>query len=341
MTIGQGGVPAALSYFAVFQEDAFGTVTGLTAGTNGTAFEPLSFGIKTEIESQKLDTISRNRGTAKRVQLNKTVAGAVETFLHPFESSRFLFNVMGGTVTSAGGSTNVYIHSITAGNFSHTALASLAIKSRVGSSHYRKYIGGRVNQLTISGNIGEPIKMSAEMIFGDMTMTSSDSIDGTLSLSTKLPFTFDQANFIYAATTASLTTTNKEFIESFEFTINNNLDESRALGTNGVVCLPPKRREVGLKFTQRFDTTTAYDRFVAQTASAVEIRIEGASLSSSQNDQLSIILPKVYFNSPDPTVDGGSEILRMEIECDVVCDNPMTTTGKDVGMTLYNGTASY
>lgn len=341
MTIGESGIPGAASYFAVFQEGAFASVTGLTAGTGGTAFEPLSFGVKKEIESQKIDTLSRTRDFVKRIQLNKSVAGAIEMHVHPVESALFLINAMGGTVTTSGGSTNVYIHSVSAGDFSHTALASLSIKSRLGTSHYRRYSGGRINVLTIAGTVGEPVRMTCEMIFNDMSLTATDSMEGVLSLSTLLPFSFNKVDFIYAATVGSLTSTNREFIESFEFTINNNLEEGRALGTNGVVSLPPKRREVGLKFTQRFDTKTAWDRFLTQTYSAIEIRMQAASLSSEQNNQLSIILPKVYFNSPDPTIEGGGELLRMEIECDVLNDNAMTTTGKAVAMTLWNGIASY
>jgi hypothetical protein len=306
MTVGQGGIAGAHSYFAVFQEHVFGSMTS-TGGSNGTAFEPISFGVKTEIESQKLDTLSRDRGYSKRVQLNKKVGGGFEAFLHPIDSARFLINSLGGTVTSALASTGVYIHSISTGNFSTTALASLSIKSRLGTGHYRQYKGGRVNQLTISAGIGEPVKMSVEMIFQDMTITTTDAIEGTLSLSAIMPFTFDGVNFIYAATTASLTTTNKEYIESFELTVNNNLEEARALGQITLLDSPPKRREIGLKFTQRFDTTSAWDRVTSGTTSAVEIRIQGASLSSSQTHQLSIILPKVYFNTGDPEIGSNGQ----------------------------------
>lgn len=341
MTIGQSGIPAASSYFAVFQEGAFGSVTGLTAATGATAFEPMSFSIIQEIEPLKLDTLAKTRGFTKRVQGNKTVSGTIEQHLHAEESALFLINAMAGTVTSAAGSAGSYTHSITAGDYSATALASLSIKARKGSSHFARYYGGRVNQLTITGNVGETIKMSADVIFKDSTLTSSGDISANLSLSAEAPFVFTGGNFIYAATTASLTTTNKEFIENFELTINNNLEEARALGQNTVTDLPPKRREIGLKVTQRFDTLTAYDRFIAQTSSAVRLQMTGSSLTSDDVRTLQIDMPKVLVNSPDPTVDSPNDILKQEFECDVLVDTPYTTTGKDIAMTLINAVASY
>lgn len=340
MTIGQDGFVAANSYFAAFKEGSFGSVTGLTAATNATAFEPTSWGIKQEIEPLMLDSMANNRGMVIRAQGNKTVAGTMEQWLHAEESAIFLIMAMGGAVVSAAGSSGSNTHSITAGNMDAT-LPGISIKASKGGKGFVRYYGGRVNQLTISGNIGEPIKMSADMIFQDSTMIGSGDISANLSLSTIAPFIFTGGNFIYAASTGSLTTTNKEFTEAFELTINNNLEEARALGQNTVVSLPPKRREIGLKITQRFDTLSAYNRFIAATFSAVRLQMDGASLTSDDNRLLQIDMPKVYVNSPDPTLDAAGDIIRQEFEMDVVIDTPLTTTGKDIAMTLMNSVADY
>ncbi len=344
MTIGQNGIPAASSWFAMFKETTFGTQTSASA-TSAIAFEPLNFNVKVEVESLRLDTIAKNRGLIKRMQGNKTISGSFEQYCHSEESALLLMNAMGGVVTSAVGSTGVYIHSISAGDFN--TLTGISIKARKGSAHYWLYKGGRVNQLTISGNVGEPIKLTAEMMFQSATVTGDD-ISVALSISTVLPFNFTDAKYMWAAkdsTTAagSMTTTDhEEFITGFELTINNNLEEARALGRNIVTSLPPKRREIGLKITQRFDTITAYNRFIQATVGSILIRITSpSSLSSDVFHELDIFMPKVQINSPDIEVSGPNEILVQEFECDVLVDDPMTTTGKDIAMTLLNATADY
>ena len=54
-----------------------------------------------------------------------------------------------------------------------------------------------------------------------------------------------------------------------------------------------------------------------------------------------LIMPKVYQNSADPTLGGPDDILKSEITYDVLNDNPNTTTGRDIGVTLVNTRAAY
>lgn len=327
------------SYVAVGKESAWGTYASAT-----TAMEFISCSFKTEIESQKLDSIGLNRGYTKRVQLNKNVQGSLEMNLHSVESTMMIANALGGAIVTTPGSTGAYVHSISAGNFD-TGVSSLSFNVRKGDTTPWHYSGGRVNVMKISAEVGEVVKASFEMIFQDSTQLTDD-ISGTLSITSILPMTFVNGVFRYAATeAAAATTTAQECIQGFELEVNNNLaadEASRCLGSNLLRVLPPTRREVSLTITQRFDTTTTFERFIQNTQGAVELFFRGPdSLTSDKFHEITLRLPKVFLNSPDPTLEGADSIIQSEIKYDVLVDNPATTTGKDIGVTVQNNVASY
>lgn len=344
MTIGGSAKVGVNSYVALFIESTYGTFPA-TAATGASTLEPLSFAVKTDIVSKKLDQISRNRGFTKRVQLDKNVTGSLEQYLHPTESPILLtLGLGGGLVTTANTTTGatVWIHSITAGNFSST-VASISCQMRKGDAHHWQYTGGRINSMKIAGTVGELISASYEMIFADSSQTGSN-ISSSLSISSVLPFTYVNGKYRYAATEGSLTSTVEEYITGFELTVNNNLisdSNARALGSNKIQFLPATRRDVEFKVTQRFDTTTQWDRFIAATQGAAELYFEGQSITAGTNQSCRIRLPKLYVNTPDPEVSGANDILISEISFDVVVDNPNTTTGKDIGITVTNNVTSY
>ena len=333
MAVGDEAQAQVESYVAVAKETALGTKVSAT-----TAIEALTCSFRTDIESRKVDALHRSRGFARRVQLNKTVGGTLEQYLHPEESTLMLINAMGGTVTSASTSGG-FIHSITVGNFEGTH-QGLSFNVRKGPSLVWNYLGGRVNTLTLTGEIGEPIKCSYEMIFRDSTQLSDD-IGASLSISSVLPFTFAQGVFQYGDSEGALAT---EQIQGFELTINNNIvsdSAARALGTNTASVLPMTRREVNLKVTQRFDTTTAYARFLQATTGSIDLTFTGVTISSDAIFTVQIRMPTVFLNSPDPELNSSGEILTSEIDYDVMVDNPSTTTGRELAITVTNNTQSY
>jgi len=216
---------------------------------------------------------------------------------------------------------------------------------RKGSTTHFQYTGGRVNVCTITGSVGELIKISYDMIFKDSSQTGSDW-SNTLSVSAITPFTYVHGTFWWADTEASLTSTAAEQITSFELTINNNLisdNNVRALGSNVLQSLPPTRREIGLKITQRFDTTTAWSRFINNSSGAIMLFMESpvAIGASNQKYTCKITLPKVYYTSPDPIVGSPNEILMQDINVDCVVDTPQTSTGKDITVTFFNQVQTY
>lgn len=343
MSVGDFAEAATRSYVALGKESTFGTYASAT-----TAVEAISCGFIVERESQKIEAIGPSRAMITRVQLEQTVSGPLETNLHPHQSVLLIANAMGGgiasSVTAVAGT---YTHSITAGNFD-TMASSLSFNVRKGSTLTWRYLGGRVNEMKIVGEVGSPIVATFDFFFRDATQTADD-IATTLSISAVLPFTFVQGVYRYAATEATVpTTTAQEPIQGFELTVSNNIatgPEARQLGSNLHTVLPATKRNVELVINQRFDTTTAYQRMLQATQGSVELFFRGATITSSSAVdafyECTIRFPKVYYQAADTVLEGANEVLTMEIPLDVVSDNGFTTTGKDIGITFKNEIASY
>jgi len=339
MAVGDEAKPIVQSYVALSKETTFGTYASAT-----TAVETLSLSFKETIVSEKLDAISTNRGFSKRVQLDKEVAGSLEQHFHPEQSVLLLAAGLGGGISS-NSLTSAADHTLTSGNFD-TDAASLSFNVRKGpdASGIFRYTGGRINNLKIAGNVSELIVMSADFMFKDAT-NQSDDVSSILSVTSVSPFTYVNGVYRYADTAANAaTTTAEEAIMGFELNINNNLKsdaDARELGSRVVSQLPATRREVTFKITQRYDTTTSFDRYRQATQGAVELKFTGETITAEYNYEATISLPKVFLNTNDPELSGPGDILKSDIEFDVLVDNPNTSTGKDVVITVRNGTSAY
>lgn len=344
MAVGAEARISPNSYVAFSKETSFGSYASAT-----TATEVLSCGFTVQRKNMKIDAIGLNRGFSKRVQLEQTVGGTFETYLHPHESVLPIAVALGGgiasSVTAVGG---VYYHSVTAGNFD-TAPSSLSFNVRKGASsgHVWRYCGGRVDKLKISAVVNQPVKVSYDMLFVDGSV-GTDDISSILSISSVLPFTFTQGKYRYSSSEVLAdTTTAEEPIQAFDLTINNNIatgPESRALGSNLQSLLTPVKRDISLTITQRFDTTTTYNRMLQATVGSIELLFTGPQITSSaavtMYYSMQIRMPKVYYNAADPVLN-PSAVLTMQIPIDVVVDTPQTTTGKDIGITFTNDVAGY
>lgn len=343
MAVGDQGSAVVHSYVAVGKEGTFATYASAT-----TSIEALSCSFRTDVKSMKLDHLFVNRGNARRVALEKEVKGTLEQYLHPQESVLLLANALGGQISSTA-QTNSTLHSISAGDFKNS-IASLSFNVRKGGSATPgpftwRYQGGRCNVLKIVGEVGQPVKCTYDFIFQDATL-QSDDISAILSLSSVMPFTFVNGTFQYGGSEGALAS---EQIQGFELTINNNLKsdkDARSLGTNTVAILPATKREVELKVTQRFDTTTTWNRFIQATEGAISLNFSGAALvagttASEYFFTMNIRLPRVVNVTGDPDLKSSGDILSAEISYDVLIDNPSTSTGREIGLTIRNSTASY
>lgn len=341
MAVGDGAESSVRSYVAVGRETTFGTYTAPSR-----AIEALSCGFMTNVEFETIDSLGLgNRSPHKRVTKDKKVAGGLEAYVHPQESVLLMANAMGGGIVSTLLTTGAYTHSLSAGNF-NTDAASLCFNVRKGSTHTFRYSGGRINQLKISASINEVVKASYDFIFKDSTITTSDDLSASLSISAVLPFTYVDGNFQYSSTEALAdTTTAREPIQAFELTLSNGLVSdaaARGLGSNVLQVLPATRRSVEFKITQRFDTATAYNRFIQATQGAVLLKFRSQSIgSTNQFYEMTIAMPKVYVDSADVEIKDTGSILQAEIPFSVVSDNPNTTTGRAIAISFINEIASF
>jgi len=329
MAIGDNAEVGVTGYVAVGAEASFGSYASSLE-----AIEALNCGFRTDIKSEKIPSISTNRGMTRRVQGDKEVAGSIEMYAHPTESVLIFQSALGGAISTTALSTGAYSHAIHAGNFSDS-ITSVSFNVRKGSALTWRYTGGRVNSLKLTAEAGSPLKLSADYIFKDSTNTTNDSV-GTYSLSAFTPFTFVQGAFTFSDTAEKIT--------GFELTINNNLKsdkDARALGQNTLQVLPATQRDIEFKITQRMATITAWTRFTTATCGAVQLEFTGTeSITAAEVNKLTIDMPKCYYNSPDVAL-SPDEILISDIDYDVLVDNPLTTTGYDIKFTVINPTSSY
>ena len=340
MAVGDNAEAAIRSYIAYGKESVFGTYASVSV-----AVEAISCSFRVDKESMKLETLNKSRDYSKRVQTIQNVTGTLETYVHPVESVLLFATAMGGGVSTSSLS-GIAIHTITAGNFD-TSPSSVSFNVRKGSAgtHVWQYTGGRPAVVTLAAEVGEPIRMTTEMIFQDATIGSND-IGANLSVSSLAPFVYHQGQYIYAAGTSSLTTTNAEPIQSFELVIDNGIISdaaARELGSQIPSVLPATQRDIQLTISQRWDTTTNYSRFIQATEGSIRLQFSGSTITSTAaNTYLwQIDMPKVLMNSPDPELTAAGDILQSEITFDVVTSNPQTTTGYAIVATIHNATNAY
>lgn len=339
MAVGGDSYQAVNSYLIVQRESTWGSLQH-SGATNSVAIPFLSCNIKTDIKSEKLDTIG-HRGFIKRVPLERSVSGTLETHLNAVETTLLMGVALGGGITSTS-LTGAYTHSLSVGDIVNTAPTAVSFNMKKGGQVFN-YLGGRVNSMKITANAGEVAKVSFDMIFKDSTIGATD-VATTLSYTSVLPFTFVQGVFRYQSSEANAaTTTAEEPILGFELTVNNGLksdNDARALGTALLSVLPPTKRSTEFKVTQRFDTTTTYNRFIQATIGAVELVFTGEAITAEHSNKMTIRLPKVYNRTGDTEVTGSGDILKTEINFDAILDTT-TSAGRDIAVTVINNVPSY
>ena len=338
MAVGSGlaqlGYQSAL---AIAKETAFGT---FVTATSFIEFNSESF--KFSREEIKLEAINSTRDFKKRLIGKETVEGALEGPLNVASDGivNIIKQAMGGSVASTALSTTAFKHVLSVGNMEDNAstgtddMKSLSVVVRKGDTNTWDAAGMRVNTLTIKGEVGGVVTFNAEMVGQSMSITSTCP---AITLSDVLPVNFTG---ISIKTGISLTTSlTAECFTGFEFTINNNLDaDQRCLGTRNIAILPPIRREVMIKLSQRFDTLTSYSRALENTVTAIQIILDtDTAIADATTYSMAIDLPSVYFNSNMPEV-GDIGVLNVELEGTCMYNS---ATSNVLEMSIYNATTDY
>ena len=337
------------SILGVAEETTLGTYVTATA-TDYFHSESL----KLTREKMRGESINSTRDNVFLVQGKESVEGAIELDVN-LQSDLFhliLKQAMGGTVSSArAASTTIasYRHTFAVGNMENndSSVSSADVKGlsfwvRRGDTTTNgfAFFGNRVNQLTISGEVGQPVKVSAEVMGFSGSLTTFNI---TPSFTSIRPVMFDDVNIALADSVGGSFTTITA--QAFEVVLNNNLlgdDPSYRLGSRIRGVLPPGVRNVTGKITQRYDTTTTYNRFIQNTYTAFQIQIRtGMTITSSANDTtytMDIDLPSCYVKESQPEV-GDSGILSHEIELEAIGQN--TSTSFPIRVITQNATAGY
>ena len=344
MTIGDGAPYLGYdSAIGVAEETAYGTFKTSTA-----FIEFNTEAMKQEREEMKLASINTTRDYTKRLIMNETVSGSIEAPFNAAEDAMALIvkQAMGGTST---------VNTIAAGAVEHTFLAGdmesnkgtstatdikgLSVAVRRGGARATNntfnYAGCRVNTLTIKGEVGSPVLLTAELI--GQTASMSATIP-TVSFSNVLPL-----NFVGISITSgdSITNLSVEYFTSFEFVLTNNLSDQRRLGSRSVSTLPPVMRDISLTLGQRFDTITAYERFKTNTLTAIKIVCDSATTITAGGTTYAmwIDLPECFLNSNEPEV-GGPDPLTHELNFTAMFAD-YTATSYANNITIRNATANY
>ena len=334
-------------------EASLGIAEETTLGTKVDSFAYVEFNsesLKLNREEIKLESINTSRDYIKRMLGNDSVEGSLELFFNPAEDAciRLVKQALGGTVSSSTLTAGAIAHTINVGNMENNEstegsadVKSLSIQLSMGDTSTNSigwdYLGCRVNSLSLKGEIGSPVVMTTEIIGKAASTTNSTP---TVSFSDIKPVNFTGISLL---TGDSITNVAAETFIGFELTVNNNIvsdTNSRGLGSRTVEVLPPLRREVMLKLTQRFDTLTSFNRAISATMTAIQILLDSEQTITAGGSTYSTVinLPACYFNSNQPEV-GDFGILTHEIEVSAIKEN--TTSSYSIRMQANNATNNY
>jgi len=338
--MGIGG-EARMGYGAVL---GFGdeTTWGTEAGTATSFLEINSAVFKKSLGGKPLTSLGLgNRGVTRRITTQVDVEGTINWNLHPVQGIKLLKHALMGSVASILVSTPAYAHTFTVGDFTGITEKGLTFKLRPSNDGIDSFnlVGARINSLKISGGIGDPITAEIGVIAKDMTL-------GAFVTNGAVTFNGASVNpFIFYDATISIDGSAEDII-SFEITVpENNLqndNDARSLGSKTLSVLPPKERTLGLTLTQRFDTTTAWNRFINASAMSITITLDtGVTIGALTVDtfKMQITFPKVYYDTGGPPEVSDTGILKHELTIMPILDT--ITGGKDVFISLWNSTASY
>lgn len=344
MAVGSGSLVSTYSYLAFGRETALGTAVTATA-----SMHYLSCGFKTSKDSKILEELTGDRVYQNRISLGKKIEGAVECYYDPSNNATnwLMQNAFGGSVTSATVTAGAsYTHEFAIGNLGEQTYKSLSVNHRKGDSLTGKiflYNGVRVEDLEITAEIDEALKMSYSLIGMDVTTGTDVSSNFTVT-SFGEPLSFVNGRFSVESAVGSLTSTSFWHVQSISYKLANGLksdNDSRRIGSDVLQVLPQGIAKSELTAKLRFDTTTAYDAMLSGSQMSAEFEFLGSTLAgSSVRRGIKITFPKVFVkDAGDPEIGGPEEILSSEVSFDVLKD-ASTTTGYAVKAIVTNDSAA-
>ncbi len=328
MPSGDGFRSGWASGLAVAEETVFGTFVQPTV-----AFSPIgSVSLHPVQPKEAIDTVNATRDRMQVFQMLRKVEGSVEVNFNVTEDFCIflLKQAFGGTMSTAfagGTSTTGRTHTLNGGDMESNAATgganakALSFWVRWGdgdSDTAFGFRGCRVNSLTLTQEMAQPLKMNAEIIGVDGSATTFAL---TPVFGGRLPLLFNEVTVTQASTLASITAGTVFKYQKVELTISNNLggdNESYSLGGDTLDVLPPAGRDISLKLTARYDSITPHDRWRQNTNTAIRLHWDtGATMTAITGDTtfgLIIDLPHCKWITVDEPEISDLGLLTHELE---------------------------
>jgi hypothetical protein len=246
-------------------------------------------------------TIRSSRDAQKPARGNQNVAGDITFELAPCYA-RLFYHALGTVSTTGAGAPYTHTYKVS------DLPAGITLEKQfldLTPAQYFRYNGCKVNNIKMTVKPEGFIECTAAMAgaLHTVTTTSFDSAPVTQNFN---PWDGFGASLQEGGTTISVVT-------SFDFTINNNLDETVYVldGTGQRYSLPEGIVKVDGTLTALFDSMTQYNKAVNNTETSLQIVLtqgDGTG-GSAGNEKLTINIPELLFAPDSPVISGPTGVM--------------------------------
>lgn len=331
------GAQARMGYGGIL---GFGdeTTYGASAAAIDDFLEFNSASFTKDVGPKILESIGTGRGGARRVVTQISVEGTINYNLHPVQGMKLLKHALMGSVSSALLSAVTYAHTFVAGNMDGITQQGLTFHLRPSDTTDAFHIfGAKINSMKISAS------PDADAVTAELSIIAKGMTTGTFVTTGSVAFATVRP-FLPQDVTVSIDGASEDIISLELICPENNLQNdsnARSLGSRTLAVLPAKNRGLGITMTQRYDTTTAWDRQKNASAMAIIITMDtGQTIGADETTfKLQCHLPKVYYDTGGPPEIGESGILTHELTIQPILNT--LTGGNDIIFSVWNTAASY
>ncbi len=235
------------------------------------------------------------------------VAGAkggeakIPLYLDPQMSAEYFYSLLGSVSSAQQGGTAAYKHSITKSGIQPIAYTFFVDRSQA----VLKYNLGCVKSIALKGGVNQLVEMDVEGIF----KTEAAGSIGSPSFPTQRYVGFNAIDFKIAGTSNT-------DVKEWSVKIDNTAYGHRTLNLSQDIqdVIAPGKLKIEGGFTIYFTGTTERDKFLANTASAIRILMEGATIASSFKYTVDINLYACHYKAFPYTDENGLLAAKVTFE---------------------------
>lgn len=259
----------------------------------------------------------------------------------PYRDAEFLLKHALGSVATTGPVDFAYTHTFDIADALPTGLTVEIFRDSsnfLGTNDDQSFIyeGCKVNTLALSASVGSYLSAVAGFV-GEDENRSAKTVAATVNAD--LNATRDLMTFTQGAVTYDAVTVN---VESFDLTINNNLNADRFRLGSRITREPVRggKIEISGSLVMDFDSFARYDQFKASATRQLVLTFTGGNVPSSGTAQsMTITLPFILPTSVDLNVDDGG-ILTQTVPFVALRDPGEAAPNAEIRIVLVNENAS-